>query len=119
MIGVSSACLVEQPSERVDVDARPAAVEPIAIPLAGHGITKQAARVPDRLIKAMAASLRVLARPEGLEDLIALRAFTAKREKCDQLERAGPQAPTAPLTAVDCERTEERDERASVGFCVA
>src|SRR5215213_6269912 len=64
----------------------------------------------------MAASLRILARPERLEDLVALGAFAPKCEEGDQLERAGAQPAAALLAAVDRERAEERDERAVVSL---
>jgi hypothetical protein len=37
----------------------------------------------------VAASLRVLAGPEGFDDLVALCALPPEREECDQFERAG------------------------------
>ena len=95
--------LIEQSGQRL-----------VAVALALAKPAEEAPRVSDRLVEAVAASLRILARPERFEDLVALGAFAPEREERDQLERAGAQAPAAPLAAVDRERAEERDERAFV-----
>ena len=120
-MGASSAGFVQQSLELVDVDSHSVAVEPVAIALARDGIAEEPPRVSDRLVETVAASLRILAWPERLEDLVALGAFAPEREEGDQLERAGAQAAAALLAAVDRERAEERDERAfvrlRVGVC--
>ncbi len=63
----------------------------------------------------MPGSLGIVARPESLEDLVALGALSAECEERDQLERASAQSPAAPFPAMDRERAEEGDERARIG----
>ena len=106
-IPVRRARLIQELVKFVDVDPNLLAVEPIAIALARHSLTEELPRVADRLVEAVTASLRILARPDRLEDLVALRALAPEREKCDQLERAGAEASAAALATVDLERAEE------------
>jgi hypothetical protein len=102
----------EESLELVDIDIGARSVEPVPVALARDRLPEEAARVSNSLVQAMAASLRVLAGPEGFEDLVALRALPSEGEEGDQLERAGAQAAAAPLGAVNRERAEEGDEGA-------
>ncbi len=79
----------ERALELVEVDANPAAVEPVAVAFACHGIAEQASRVPQCLVEAVAAALWILARPERFEDFVALRPLFLQAEECDEFERSG------------------------------
>jgi hypothetical protein len=84
---ISPAGFVQPRFEFVHVYADPAAVEPVTVALAHQGIADEPPRVAHCLIQAVAASLRILAGPEGLEDLVALGALPSEGEERDQLER--------------------------------
>jgi hypothetical protein len=81
--------LLQECLELVNVHADLVTVEPVAIPLACQSVAEEPTGISGSLVKTMAASLRILARPERLKDLVAQRAFAPERKEGDQLKRAG------------------------------
>lgn len=83
VVASHEAHLVQESFEVVDVHPYLVTIKPVSTPLAGHSAAEQLPRITDRLVEALAASLWILTRPDGFENLIALCALAPEREESD------------------------------------